>query len=404
MNTTRIALLILLVFLLAFGVFLLAFGAGFAYSQLLDPRATSEFPEELHTIEEVWWLLSEDYVNNDALDPEELSRGAIEGMLEALDDPHTSYFESYDVVSGTLEGGSFEGIGAVVTMKDGEFAVVSPIAGGPAERQGVRAGDKILEVDGETTSGMSLIEAVLKVRGEVDTTVTLLILHQNESTPVTIEILILHQNESTPVTIEIVREKITIDSVYLDMLPDNIAHIQITRFADKTSDELIDALNDAIQSGAWGIILDLRGNPGGYLDVTVDVAGEFLDGGIVLYEADEAGTIIDEWTARSGGLAIDLPIVVLVDGGSASGSEVLAGALQDRGRATLIGTVTYGKGSVNVVRELSDGSALVITKARWLTPNGVGLTPDIEINITADDIASGRDPQLETATQYLGAQ
>jgi len=387
MNTTRIALLILL-------VFILAFGAGFAYSQLLDPRATSEFPEELHAIEEVWWLLSEDYVNNDALDPEKLSRGAIEGMLEALNDSHTSYFESYDVVSSYLEGGSFEGIGAIITLEDGELTVVSPIAGGPAERQGIRAGDKILEIDGETTSGMSLMEAVLKVRGELDTTVIL---------------LILHQNENTPVTIDIVREKITIDSVYLDMLPDNIAHIQITRFADKTSDELTTALSDAIQSGAWGIILDLRGNPGGYLDVTVDVASEFLDGGIVLYEADEAGNIIKEWTAKSGGLAIDLPIVVLVDGGSASGSEVLAGALQDRGRATLIGTETFGKGSVNVVRKLSDGSALVVTTARWLTPDhhqieGVGLTPDMEVNITIDDIASGIDPQLESAIQYLGAQ
>ncbi|MDR9459677.1 MAG: S41 family peptidase [Dehalococcoidia bacterium] len=386
MNTTRIALLILL-------VFLLAFGAGFAYSQLLDPRATSEFPEELHAVEEVWWMLSEDYVNNDALDSEKLSRGAIEGMLEALDDPYTSYFESYDLVYGNLEG-SFEGIGAIITLEDGDLTVVSPIAGGPAEMQGIRAGDKILEIDGETTSGMSLMEAVLKVRGELNTTVIL---------------LILHQNENTPVTIEIVREEITIDSVYLDMLPDNITHIQITRFADKTSDELTTALSDAIQSGAWGIILDLRGNPGGYLDVTVDVASEFLDGGIVLYEADEAGNIIKEWTAKSGGLAIDLPIVVLVDGGSASGSEVLAGALQDRGRAILIGTETYGKGSVNVVRKLSDGSALVVTTARWLTPDhhtieGVGLTPNMEVNITIDDIASGRDPQLETAIQYLGAQ
>jgi carboxyl-terminal processing protease len=315
-------------------------------------------------------------------------------MLEALDDPHTSYFESYDVVSDALEGGSFEGIGAIITLEDGELTVVSPIAGGPAERQGVRSGDKILEIDGEPTSGMSLMEAVLKVRGEIGTTVIL---------------LILHQSENAPVTIEIVREEITIDSVYLDMLPDDIAHIQVTQFANGTSDELIVALSDAIQSGAVGIILDLRGNPGGYLDVTVDVASEFLDGGIVLYEADEAGNIFKEWTASSGGLAIDLPIVVLVDGGSASGSEVLAGALQDRGRATLIGTVTFGKGSVNVVRELSDGSALVVTTARWLTPDyhqieGVGLTPDIEVNITIDDIASGRDPQLETAILHLDTQ
>lgn len=388
MNNKRSLLPTLLVVVLI----ILSFGAGFAYSQLLT-GAAPELPAEFNALGEAWELLSEDYVNKDALDPEELSRGAIEGMLEALGDPYTSYLESYQVAWSDLEG-SFEGIGAIVSMEDGELTVVSPIAGGPAERQGVRSGDKILEVDGEPTSEMNLMEAVLKVRGDKGTTVTL---------------LILHQGETTPVAIEIVREEIKLDSVYLDMLPDDIAHIQITHFAERTPVELTSALNSALQSDAWGIILDLRGNPGGLLDVVVDVANEFLDGGIILYAADGEGDIIEDFPASSGGLATDLPLIVLVDGGSASGSEVLAGALQDHERATLIGTITYGKGSVNILHELSDGSALYVTTARWLTPDlhlieGVGLTPDIEVEITAEDIASGQDPQLESAIEYLQAQ
>lgn len=388
MNNKRSLLPTLLVVVLI----VLSFGAGFAYSQLLT-GAAPELPAEFNALGEAWELLSEDYVNKDALDPEELSRGAIEGMLEALGDPYTSYLESYQVAWSDLEG-SFEGIGAIVSMEDGELTVVSPIAGGPAERQGVRSGDKILEVDGEPTSEMNLMEAVLKVRGDKGTTVTL---------------LILHQGETTPVAIEIVREEIKLDSVYLDMLPNDIAHIQITHFAERTPVELTSALNSALQSDAWGIILDLRGNPGGLLDVVVDVADEFLDGGIILYAADGEGDIIEDFPASSGGLATDLPLIVLVDGGSASGSEVLAGALQDHERATLIGTITYGKGSVNILHELSDGSALYVTTARWLTPDlhlieGVGLTPDIEVEITAEDIASGQDPQLESAIEYLQAQ
>ena len=386
MNTKRNSLLIVL-------VFVVSFGAGFVYSQLLPPRSAVELPGEFDSLGEAWKILSDDYVNNEALDPEELSKGAIKGMLEALGDPYTSYLESYQLALSDLEG-SFEGIGTIVSMEDGELTVVSPIADGPAERQGVRAGDKILEVDDEPTSEMSLMEAVLKIRGEKGSTVTL---------------LILHQDENTPVEVEIIREEITLDSVYLDMLPDDIALLQITYFEESTPDELTTALNDARQSGAWSIILDLRGNPGGYLHVVVDVASEFLDGGIVLNEADEAGDIIEEWAASSGGLATDLPLVILVDGSSASGSEVLAGALQDRGRAILIGTETYGKGSVNILHRLSDGSALYVTTARWLTTDhhpieGVGLTPDIEVEITAEDIASGRDPQLESAIEYLEAQ
>lgn len=389
MNIKRYLLTTLLV---AFAV-VLSFGVGFQLSRSLSQPVTG-LPEEFNALGEVWQSLERYYVNKDALDAEELSEGAIRGLLKALDDPHTSYLdaETYEMEWSAYEG-SFEGVGAVITMKDGELTVVSPIAGGPAEEQGVRAGDKILEIDGEPTSGMNLTEAVLKIRGPQGTEVTL---------------LILHQGETTPVEIEIIREEVKLDSIYLEMLPEGIAHIQITHFSERTHEELVAVLNDAIDNGAEGIILDLRNNPGGYLHVAVDVASEFLDGGTVVYQQDSEGRL-DELPATPGGLAKDLPLVLLVNEWSASGSEVLAGAIQDRGRANLVGNVTYGKGSINIVRELSDGSALYVTTARWLTPDGsliegIGLTPDFEVEITEEDILNDRDPQLDFAIEYIKSQ
>jgi len=378
---------LLIVFLI-----LLSFVAGFGLSQALSDGVPEEVPPEFNTLWEVWESLSEDYVNKENIDSQELIQGAIEGLIEALGDPYTTYLdpETSDLAWSAFEG-SFEGIGAVVAMEDGELTVISPIAGTPAERQGIRAGDRILEIDGETTSGMSLTEAVLKIRGPGGTAVTL---------------LILHQGETDPVEIEVIREEIDLDTVYLEMLPGGIAHIQITYFSLRTDKEVSSVLSDALSRGATAIVLDLRGNPGGLLDTVVDMADEFLDGGTILYQADDEGNVVAEWKASSGGLADDLPLAVLVDGGSASGSEVLAGALQDHGRGPLIGTKTYGKGSVQIIHELSDGSALYVTSARWLTPNGhliegLGLTPDFEVPITEEDIAQGIDPQLERAIVYL---
>ena len=378
---------LLIVFLI-----LLSFVAGFGLSQALSDGVPEEVPPEFNTLWEVWESLSEDYVNKETIDSQELIQGAIEGLIEALGDPYTTYLdpETSDLAWSAFEG-SFEGIGAVVAMEDGELTVISPIAGTPAERQGIRAGDRILEIDGEATSGISLTEAVLKIRGPGGTAVTL---------------LILHQGETDPVEIEVIREEIDLDTVYLEMLPGDIAHIQITYFSLRTDKEVSSVLSDALSRGATAIVLDLRGNPGGLLDTVVDMADEFLDGGTILYQADDEGNVVAEWKASSGGLADDLPLAVLVDGGSASGSEVLAGALQDHGRGPLIGTKTYGKGSVQLIRELSDGSALYVTSARWLTPNGhliegLGLTPDFEVPITEEDIAQGIDPQLERAIVYL---
>ncbi|MDY6917501.1 MAG: S41 family peptidase [Chloroflexota bacterium] len=371
----------------------LAFAVGFVFAQSTS-QPTTGLPGEFARLGEVWQYLDRYYVNQTALDPEELSQAAIEGLLDALDDPYTSYIDAelYELEWSAFEG-SFEGIGAVVTMDDGQLTVVSPIAGGPAEEQGVRTGDWIVEIDGEPTEGMGLAEAVLKIRGAQGTTVSL---------------LIIHLGEITPVAIDIVREEITLDSVHLDMLAGDIAHIQITHFSERTDKEMVVVLNEALDDGARAIVLDLRNNPGGYLSVVVNVADEFLDGGTVLYQRDTEGAL-DESKASPGGLATDLPIVVLVNESSASGSEVLAGALQDRGRAPLVGTTTYGKGSVNVMIELSDGSAIYVTVAHWLTPNGnliegQGLTPDFEVELSADDIANDRDPQLDFALEHVSSE
>lgn len=380
---------------LALLVLALSFGFG-AYSRGFSanapaPVASQGLPQEFRVLGEVWRILQEDFVDRETLEPKKLSQEAIKGLLEGLGDPHTSYIdaEHYKLEKNSFQG-SFDGIGAQVAMVDGQLTVVAPIKDTPAEKVGIRSGDKILEVDGESTAGMSLAEAVSRIRGRRGTRVSL---------------IILHRDESTPIKLEIVRGEIRTDSVFLKMLPERIAHIQITYFSQRTNDELEAALREAKNAGAIGIILDLRDNPGGLLEVTVEVASQFLKQGIVLQEVNNKGER-RTWRVRSGGLAIETPLAILVNKGSASGSEVVAAALQDTGRAPLIGEQTFGKGSVNHVRELSDGSALYVTFARWLTPKGFqiegkGLTPDFAVPLTEDDRKLDRDPQLDQGVDYI---
>jgi len=273
----------------------------------------------------------------------------------------------------SLEG-KFEGIGAVVSIKDKQLTVVSPIVGSPAEKAGIKAGDKILEIDGESTSKMTLTEATLKIRGARDTSVTL---------------LILHEGESEPVEIKVVRSEIKVESVTFEMRGD-IAYVRITQFAKSTGGELQGVLKDAIGKGAKGVILDLRNNPGGVLNAAGDVASQFLAMGLVAKVVDNQGRE-SMVPVKRGGVATQLPLIVLVNKGSASASEIVAGALQDYGRAKLAGSQTFGKGSVQLVRDLSDGSSLHITAYRWLTPlgrpiDGVGLTPDVPLELKDEEL------------------
>jgi len=349
-------------------------------------NAYVELPPEFDILAEAWQQLSEDYVDKSKLDPEKLSQGAVKGMMEALDDPYSGYVDPKlkELEMAELSG-KFEGIGAVISIRDEQLTVVAPIADSPAEKAGIMAGDKILEVDGQPTSKMTLIDATLKIRGPKGTSVKL---------------LVLHEGESEPVEIQIVRGEIKLESVSLEMR-DDIAYIRLTQFLKSTGGELRDSLKDAIDKGARGIILDLRNNPGGLLNASVDVASQFLAMGLVAKVVDAEG--MESMVAvERGGIATHLPLVVLVNQGSASASEIVAGALQDYGRAKLAGSQTFGKGSVQIVRDLSDGSALHITSYHWLTPLGrpideVGLTPDFVLELEDDEL-------VDWAIQYLKDQ
>jgi len=356
----------------------------------LIPQADAP-PQGLELVEEVWQLIQRDFVDSEALDHNKLVEGAIRGLIEALDDPHTTYLtpEQYELFKTRLRG-EFSGIGAMLTIKEGQLTVIAPIAGSPAEQAGIRPGDRILEIDGEPTAGMSLHEAALKIRGPRGTKVTL---------------LVLHPDEDVPREIVIIRAEIKLPSVEWEMLPDNIAHIRVSNFTERTDSEFASALSDVIAYGATGIVLDLRGNPGGLLDAAVKVASQFLEEGIVVYALDNRQQRF-EWPVRAGGMAPDIPLAVLVNRHTASASEVVAGALQDHNRGPIIGVSTHSKGSMNRVHRLSDGGALFITFARWFTPDGrqideEGITPDFEIELTPEDIENDRDPQLDRAIEYL---
>jgi carboxyl-terminal processing protease len=333
-------------------------------------------------VEQAWEIILQEYVDNDQIDTEALAQGAVSGMAEALGDPYTAYLdaETYQLSLGELSG-SFEGIGAYVSIKD-EKLIVAPIADSPADKAGIRAGDIVLEIDGQSTEGMSLTEVVLLVRGPEGTKVAL---------------LVLHEGETEPELIEIVRAVIEVPSVNFEMR-EEIAYIAITNFSERTAGELAVAMAAMANQGAEGIIVDLRGNLGGTLDAAVDVTGFFLREGVVAEVVDNEGHR-EVYSVRLGGMTTDLPVVVLVDKYSASGSEVMVGALQDYGRATIAGTRTFGKGSVNVIHQLSDGSGLYITIGRWFTPEGrliegVGLYPDYEIELEGEDL-------IQWAIDYL---
>ncbi|MFC1862098.1 S41 family peptidase [Chloroflexota bacterium] len=348
----------------------LSFGAGCAVSTRIIPNADTG----LDVVKEVWDVIFQDYVDKDKLDASALSEAAIKGMLEELDDPYTAYLNKqvYWLMVGNLEG-KFEGIGAHVGIRDGQLVIIAPIAGSPADKAGIRSGDVVLEIDGSSASEISLEEAVLHIRGPKGTSVSLLILHQGET----------EANE-----IEIVRDEIEISDVYFEMRGD-IAYIHISHFSERTNEELLPVLDSIAREKAVGIVLDLRSNPGGLLGEVIDVISHFLREGVVVYVVDNQGQRTS-LSVKSGGLITELPLVLLVDSYSASGSEVLAGALQDYSRAIVAGATTYGKGSVNTLHQLKDGSGLYVTTARWLTPNGrliegKGISPDYELELEGED-------------------
>lgn len=357
-------------------------------------------PEDLEIIWETYRLLQREYVDPSVIDPQAISEAAVRAMLAELGDRYTAYI-SPDIFAIERQGfqGNFEGIGAQVEPSPDRTAVIitAPLDDSPAEKAGIRPGDKILAVDGESALGWSVIEAVNKIRGQRGTAVVL-----------TVE----HVGSAVPVDISIVRDRIEQASVRVRMLnPDDGPYgvVKINQFTAETSEEVREGVQNLVDQGAPGIVIDLRGNPGGLLTSTVNVASEFLEDGLVTYEIDSNGQR-DDWPVRDGGKFPEIPLVVLVDGFSASGSEVLAGALQDHGRALIIGTSTFGKGSVNLLRQLSNGGGLYLTIGRWFTPDGrliegKGVDPDVVVEFPANtQLTLTDDVQMSAAIKQLDFQ
>lgn len=340
---------------------------------------------------EAWDLVHQQYVDQ-PLDDTALMEGAVRGMMDALDDPHSGYWDVQETQDANNSmSGEYDGIGAYVDTTGDYLTITQPMEGSPAQAAGLRPGDQIIAVDGVDISGEDPnLVRLTRVMGPAGTDVTL---------------TIYREGEPEPFDVTITRAHIVVPSVESRMLDNNIAYIKLSVFGDDTSQEFRTQLQALMDQNPSGLILDLRNNGGGYLTTAVDVASQFIPDGVILYEQYGDGSR-DVYNANPGGIAIDIPIVVLVNEWSASASEIVAGALQDRGRAELVGVTTFGKGSVQNWIPMSNGGTLRVTIARWLTPNehlihGVGLTPDLVVERTADDIDADRDPQLEAAIDLL---
>jgi len=351
---------------------------------------------DLSTLYEAWDIVAGEY--DGALPPaDELMQSAIAGSLESLGDDYTRYV-SPAVAERNREdmNGAVEGIGALVRENDeGLFEIVRPLDGQPAESAGLKAGDVVIEVDGQSALEMSFDEVILLVRGPAGTSVTL---------------KVLREGEAEPLEFTIVRARFEVAVVEYEMLPAEmtggaaIGYIRLTEFGRTAEEKLLEALAAILAQQPSGLIFDLRDNPGGYLDQSVAVADAFLPEGVALFERNLRG--LDEtFTTDDGDAAESIPLVVLVNAGSASASEIVAGAIQDRGRAVLVGETTFGKGSVQQVHTLSDGGELRVTVARWYTPDnhsiqGEGITPDIAVE-SPEDLGGPEDGQLRRAIEFL---
>jgi len=343
-------------------------------------ESPEDLPPEFSRLTEVWYILKRDHFDRKDMDSKILSDGAIRGMLLAMDDPYASFLtaEQFEIQSQDYKG-FFEGIGAHVSMRDNRIVIVAPIPGSPAEAAGVLAGDIILGIDGESTQGLTLLEAVSRIRGERGTLVVL---------------SILHEGEDMPQEISVERNVIKLDSVQMRMMTGGVGVFTVTEFNANTYEQLENAFTRFQTQGGKGMILDLRNNPGGLLNSVFQVADAFIDSKLIVYEVDSKGNR-KNWNASRGGFALDVPLIVLTNRYSASASEVLAGALMDHNRAIIVGDKTFGKGSVNTLEKISDGSGIYFTIAKWYTPDGKliegeGLVPDVDLT-QMDTLESGQD-------------
>ncbi len=341
---------------------------------------------------DTWHLIETKYVDRLGLDRQEMVYGAIAGLVKSLGDPYSVFMEPQESKRFLDDiSGSFGGIGAEVGIRKGVLTIISPLESSPAQAAGLKPGDKILKVDDTLTADLTLDEAVDLIRGEEGTEVVLLITRDD-------------WDEARE--IEITRATIQIPIIKWETKDNNIAYIQLYHFTENSADQFSKVVREVLQSNPRGIVLDVRNNPGGYLEVAVDIASWFIPKGELVVAEDFGNGEKNEHHSRGYKDLEDMPTVILINEGSASASEILAGALRDIKGIQIVGQKSFGKGSVQQLEKMRGGSSVKITIAKWLTPSGTsindeGITPDIEVEITQEDIDEMRDPQLDKALELL---
>ncbi len=374
-----------------------SFGAGFFTGKNQVVCRVCQ-PEDINfsLFWEAYKEIQDKFVDPAKIDTQKIIYGAIGGMIKSLDDPYTTFFNPEDTKKFKEDiTGRFEGIGIEIGKKDGQLQVIAPLEGTPAQRAGLKAGDKILQINHESTVDLTIDEAVDRIRGPQGTKVVLTITREGL--------------ESTK-DIEITREVIQINALSLDFRDFNnrrMAIVKINQFSEQAGFEFAKAARNIIDNDPHGIILDLRNNPGGYLEISQEIAEWFLSPGSIVTIEDFGGKEERiEYKTSDNARLIDYPVVVIINQGSASASEILAGALRDNREIKLVGEKSFGKGSIQELAELQDGSFLKITVANWLTPKGElitgkGLEPDIQVGLSDEDFNQGKDPQLDKAIEII---
>jgi len=347
-------------------------------------------PLDFNLYWQVWDSIKTDFVDKNKVSDQELFYGSLKGLAASTGDPYTVFMDPQEAKTFSDElAGTFEGIGAELGMRNDIATVIAPLDGTPAQRAGIRSGDKVYAVDGKSTVGMTIDAVVKLIRGPKDTKVTLTII----------------RGKDNPKDITITRSVIIVKSVKTEMRADGIFVIRVSNFNEDTEALFAEAVNTTLLKNPKGIILDLRNNPGGYLDTAVNLASEWIPEGPVVAE-QFSGNKRNEYFSNGNARLKNIPTIVLINGGSASASEILAGALRDYKKATLVGELTFGKGSVQTISDLTGGSALKITVAKWLTPagdfiNDKGIKPDVEVKMTTVDLDKNLDPQFNKALDLL---
>jgi carboxyl-terminal processing protease len=382
-----------LIVVIAFGSFLVGRSTGVGVRSINITDTEQILKGDFSVFWEAIDLMKQKYVGIKDVTDQDIIYDAIRGATNATGDPYTLFFDPPDSQKFQEDiQGNFGGIGAEIGEKEGQIVVIAPLKGNPAERAGLRAGDAIVKIDETETGGMTVDEAVKHIRGEMGTPVIL---------------TIMREGWSETKEFNITRANIILPTLDWEVKNGNVGYVKLHNFNGNVPSLFYKAMVEMLSGGARGIVLDLRDNPGGFLEVSQNLAGWFLKrGSVILVERFQDGS--EERLRTDGNAALaDVPVVILVNEGSASASEILAGALRDTRGIQLIGKKTYGKGSVQEVLDLSDGSSLKVTVAEWFTPKGtrinkVGLSPDIEVGLTDADAESGKDPQLAKALEVIG--